>query len=39
MPDWQDQLFIALSRAAEDASAYFNIPPDRVVEIGTQIRV
>ena len=26
-------------RAPEDATAYFQIPPDRVVEIGTQIAV
>ena len=39
MPRWQERLFISLSHTAEDAAAYFQIPPDRVVEIGTQIRV
>jgi KUP system potassium uptake protein len=35
----QEQLFIWLASSAEDATAYFQIPPDRVVEIGTQIVV
>lgn len=39
MPFWQDKLFIWLSSSAEDATTYFQIPPDRVVEIGTQINV
>ena len=37
MPAWQEKLFIWLARTAEDAAAYFQIPSDRVVEIGTQI--
>ena len=39
MPVWQDKLFIALARNADDASSYFQIPTDRVVEIGTQVMV
>jgi KUP system potassium uptake protein len=39
MPLWQEKLFIWLAGAAEDAAAYFRIPSDRVVEIGTQIVV
>jgi KUP system potassium uptake protein len=39
MPFWQEQLFIWLAGSAEDPSAYFQIPSDRVVEIGTQIAV
>jgi KUP system potassium uptake protein len=39
MPLWQDMLFIALTHGAEDATAYFQIPTDRVVEVGTQIAV
>ncbi len=39
MPGWQDQLFIWLARRAHDASAYFHIPSDRAVEVGTQIGV
>jgi KUP system potassium uptake protein len=39
MPRWQDHLFIALSRTANDATDYFQIPSGRVVEVGTQITV
>jgi KUP system potassium uptake protein len=39
MPLWQDKLFIVLARNADDASSYFQIPTDRVVEIGTQVTV
>jgi KUP system potassium uptake protein len=39
MPVWQDHLFIALSRAANDATDYFQIPTGRVVEVGTQVTI
>ncbi|MBV9985839.1 potassium transporter Kup [Bradyrhizobium sp.] len=39
MPRWQDHLFIALSRSANDATDYFQIPSGRVVEVGTQVTV
>jgi len=39
MPRWQDRLFIALTRAANDATDYFQIPTGRVVEVGTQVTV
>jgi KUP system potassium uptake protein len=39
MPLWQDRLFILLARNADDASSYFRIPTNRVVEIGTQVVV
>ncbi len=39
MPRWQDGLFILLARNATDASAYFQIPSGRVVEIGTQVTI
>ena len=39
MPFWQEKLFIWLAGSAEDATTYFQIPSDRVVEIGTQIVV
>jgi KUP system potassium uptake protein len=39
MPLWQDHLFIALSRAANDATDYFQIPTGRVVEVGTQVTI
>jgi KUP system potassium uptake protein len=39
MPLWQDKLFILLARNADDASSYFRLPTNRVVEIGTQVIV
>ena len=39
MPLWQDQLFIALAEHAMDATEYFRIPKERVVEIGTQVGI
>ncbi|WP_458756429.1 potassium transporter Kup [Afipia sp. TerB] len=39
MPGWQDRLFIALSRAANDATDYYQIPTGRVVEVGTQVSI
>ena len=39
MPLWQDRLFIALSRSANDATDYFQIPTGRVVEVGTQVTI
>src|SRR4051794_29243592 len=39
MPRWQDHLFISLSRTANDATDYFQIPSGRVVEVGTQVTI
>jgi KUP system potassium uptake protein len=39
MPLWQDHLFIALGRSANDATDYFQIPTGRVVEVGTQVTI
>ncbi len=39
MPAWQDHLFITLSKQAIDATEFFSIPSDRVVELGAQVAV
>jgi KUP system potassium uptake protein len=39
IPRWQDRLFIALARSANDATDFFQIPTGRVVEVGTQVTV
>lgn len=39
MPRWQDQLYIALSRQAANATDFFAIPSDRVVELGAQVAI
>ena len=39
MPRWQDRLFIALARSANDATDYFQSPTGRGVEVGTQVTI
>jgi KUP system potassium uptake protein len=39
MPQWQDRLYVFLAHNADDASSYFQLPTDRVVQIGTQVTV
>jgi KUP system potassium uptake protein len=39
LPGWQSTTFIALARNASNATDYFGIPTDRVIEIGTQVAV
>jgi KUP system potassium uptake protein len=36
---WRAKLFSVLSRNAQSAVAYYNIPPSRVVEFGIQIEL
>ncbi|MCM2280145.1 MAG: potassium transporter Kup [Oligoflexia bacterium] len=37
MPRWRKKLFVLLSRNARPATDYFGIPPDQVIEIGSQV--
>ena len=39
MPQWQDKLFIAMTKQAASAPDFFNLPSDRVVELGAQMKV
>ena len=39
MPKWQDHLFIAMTKQATSAPDFFQIPSDRVVELGAQMKV
>jgi KUP system potassium uptake protein len=39
MPHWQDLLFIAMAKQAASAPDFFNLPSDRVVELGAQMKV
>ena len=39
MPTWQDNLFVALSKQAANATDFFSIPSDRVVELGAQVTI
>jgi KUP system potassium uptake protein len=36
---WQDRIFIMMANNAVDATEYFRIPKDRVVEVGTQLGI
>jgi KUP system potassium uptake protein len=35
---WRKKLFIVMARNAQSATAFFNLPPNRVVELGAQIQ-
>jgi KUP system potassium uptake protein len=39
MAIWREQLFAVMSRNARSATSFFSIPPNRVVELGTQIEI
>ena len=39
MPRWQDNLYIALSKQSANATDFFSIPSDRVVELGAQVTI
>lgn len=36
---WRSKLFAAMSRNAQPATAFFQLPPNRVVELGMQVEV
>jgi KUP system potassium uptake protein len=36
---WQEQIFIRVANAALDATRFFRLPPNRVVELGSQIEI
>jgi KUP system potassium uptake protein len=37
MPHWQRSLFAWMNRQSEGAAATFRLPPNQVVEVGTQV--
>jgi KUP system potassium uptake protein len=39
MAPWRDRIFAAMARNSSSASDYFNIPTNRVVELGTQVEI
>ena len=39
MARWRKRLFALLSRNAQQATAYFRLPPNRVVELGMQVEI
>lgn len=36
---WRERLFVIMSRNATSAANFFGLPPDRVVELGTQVEI
>lgn len=36
---WQERLFVLLNRGADSASRFFNLPSDRVFEVGTHVEI
>ena len=39
MAIWREKLFVLMSRNAVRATAYFRLPPERVVELGVQVEM
>ncbi len=39
LPEWQDNIYIAMAHSAANANDFFRIPYDRVVELGIQLAV
>jgi KUP system potassium uptake protein len=39
MWQWREHLFAAMARNAGSAPDYFSLPPNRVVELGTQVEI
>ncbi|MBA3569356.1 MAG: KUP/HAK/KT family potassium transporter, partial [Pyrinomonadaceae bacterium] len=39
MAIWREKIFALISRNATSATAYFCLPPDRVVELGSQVEI
>ena len=37
MSFWREKIFIAMFRNAGSAASFFGLPPNRVVELGTQV--
>jgi KUP system potassium uptake protein len=39
IPLWREKLFVAMFRNSTSATGYFRLPPNRVVELGTQLEL
>jgi KUP system potassium uptake protein len=39
LPRWRERILIPMTNSALDATRYFRLPPDRVVEIGSQVEI
>jgi KUP system potassium uptake protein len=39
MAFWRDRLFAAMARNAGNVTDYFNIPANRVIELGSRVQI
>jgi len=39
MSAWRESLYATMARNARDAADYFKLPPNRVIELGTQVEI
>jgi KUP system potassium uptake protein len=39
MAVWREKLFVVMARNAVRATAFFRLPPERVVELGVQVEL
>jgi len=39
MARWRASLFLFMSRNATDAASFFNLPADRVIEVGVKLEI
>jgi KUP system potassium uptake protein len=39
MATWREKLFVLMARNAVRATAFFKLPPERVVELGVQVEM
>ena len=39
MAYWRERMFAAMARNSENITDYFNIPANRVIELGTRVQI
>ena len=39
MPMWRKRIFMLMANNARSATAFFGLPPNRVVELGAQVQI
>ena len=39
LPKWQEKLFVAMTKSAADATSFYRLPTNRVIELGQQLSI
>ena len=39
LPIWQEKLFVAMTKSAADATSFYRLPTNRVIELGQQLNI